>query len=230
MLLHLKVDCAGLAGSIRVEGDAVRVALEALELLPQVVQSDLRLLHGALQLLVLHVSVEELVHDVHHIRQARHLADLLKAILGVLGPFHLFKSHLLQAVPSKLLHRVELPEAARGGVEGLVGRVQRHLVAPAVEISPPSVGLLPLLELSIDGFQGGLAHVSLHCGLLAIGFQSLVDLHLGAPGLLALSALLLELTLLSLQVLLHLKELLLQNRLFPLGALQHVLVDLAACL
>mmetsp|Transcript_27022 Transcript_27022/g.48130 ORF Transcript_27022/g.48130 Transcript_27022/m.48130 type:complete len:244 (-) Transcript_27022:861-1592(-) len=80
ILLDLHVDRAGPACRVCVEGYAIGIALEPVELFPEVIQPDLSFLHRALELLVLHVSIQELVHDVHDICKTSDLADFLKAI------------------------------------------------------------------------------------------------------------------------------------------------------
>merc|ERR1712224_255009 len=80
-LIPLKVEKSGPRGSIGVEGDAVSVSLESVELLSKSVQSHLRLFHRLLQLFVLDVSVEELRDDVHNISEACNFTNLLERIL-----------------------------------------------------------------------------------------------------------------------------------------------------
>mmetsp|Transcript_115290 Transcript_115290/g.333046 ORF Transcript_115290/g.333046 Transcript_115290/m.333046 type:complete len:268 (-) Transcript_115290:838-1641(-) len=107
--LHVPKDVALGAASRVIKRDALRVPLEGVQVLTQGLEAHLGVLDRALELLVLHVPVQELVHNVHHIREAGDLADLLEAVLGVLRALYLLKGNLLQRVPAQLLDRIELP-------------------------------------------------------------------------------------------------------------------------
>mmetsp|Transcript_75780 Transcript_75780/g.211751 ORF Transcript_75780/g.211751 Transcript_75780/m.211751 type:complete len:428 (+) Transcript_75780:156-1439(+) len=201
-----------------VEGDALRLPLDGLELLPERLQVHLGVLHGALELLVLVVPVQELVHDVHDVREASHLADFLEPVLGLLRMLHLLYGGLLQLVARQLLYSTELPKPAGRVVERLVRGSEGHLFPPLVEAGSALVGGLPALELSAHHLAGLRKSLPLLIHVDLEGFQLVLLDHPVLLRALHLVPLLNDLLALAAQVLLHLQHLLLENGLLLLHA------------
>mmetsp|Transcript_65324 Transcript_65324/g.156153 ORF Transcript_65324/g.156153 Transcript_65324/m.156153 type:complete len:214 (+) Transcript_65324:777-1418(+) len=95
---------------------------------------------------MLHIPVQKLVHDVHHIRQASDLTDLLEAIFSCLALLRLFEDDLLQAIPYQLLDGEDLLVAAGNRLEGLGSSLHRYLVSPPFKVLPSSDVLFSLLQ------------------------------------------------------------------------------------
>mmetsp|Transcript_2468 Transcript_2468/g.6153 ORF Transcript_2468/g.6153 Transcript_2468/m.6153 type:complete len:211 (-) Transcript_2468:665-1297(-) len=146
----------------QVKRDALCITLECIQVLPQCFQPDLCFLDRRLQLLMLYLSIQELVHDVHNICETCNVPYLLKAILCGLRKLHLLEADLLQAIPLQLLNGIELPQPASRGIEGFVCCSQTHFVAPCIELRSAPVGLHPVLELALHHLTCFLAGLSLN--------------------------------------------------------------------
>mmetsp|Transcript_81958 Transcript_81958/g.232039 ORF Transcript_81958/g.232039 Transcript_81958/m.232039 type:complete len:267 (+) Transcript_81958:671-1471(+) len=142
--------------------------------LPQAVQLQLRLADGSPELLLFHLSVEELVHNVHNICEACHFPNLLEAVLCLLAVFKLLEGNLLQAVASELLNRIDLPITPSRCLEGLVRCLHCHVIAPAFEVLTVPDVVLPEPRSGLEVLNCNIAQLAL-CFDLLLHCLELVD-------------------------------------------------------
>mmetsp|Transcript_38401 Transcript_38401/g.91743 ORF Transcript_38401/g.91743 Transcript_38401/m.91743 type:complete len:459 (+) Transcript_38401:293-1669(+) len=195
-------------------------------LLLELMEPPLRLSHGVPQLLVLRITVQELVHNIHDVCQACDLPDPLKAILSGLTLLGLVEGQALQAVACKLLDGVDLPVAAGSRLEGFCGCLHGHLVAPVLEVLPLAHVLLAPLDGRGEVANGGGADHALKVHVLLQNFQlhNLPHLVLVDPA--AEVLLRFHLPGLAVQVAFHQRHLLLKDVLLADESFHHVPVHL----
>mmetsp|Transcript_127617 Transcript_127617/g.330817 ORF Transcript_127617/g.330817 Transcript_127617/m.330817 type:complete len:284 (+) Transcript_127617:877-1728(+) len=174
---------------------------------------------------MLDVAVQELVHDVHDVCEARDLTDLLEAVLGVLRPLDLLEGDFLEAVPRELLDGVKLPQSACGGVERLIGRIQSDFVTPFLETDAALFRVHLGLECGQHVPVRLLADVALVLDVLLEDVQRLRTRSTCACEALLLRGFSARLRVLPFQVSLHHQQLLLQEFLLFQYPSTHVVVD-----
>mmetsp|Transcript_55820 Transcript_55820/g.122282 ORF Transcript_55820/g.122282 Transcript_55820/m.122282 type:complete len:252 (-) Transcript_55820:421-1176(-) len=225
-LLDLLENCPRPPRRPGIKSHPVRVTPEPLKLLPQLLQLPLRLLHRILQLLVLRITIQELMHDVHDIGQPGDFTDFLKTVLSFLRFLDLFVNYLLQAVPCQLLHRPQFPQAPSRCIEGFIRRFQGDLMPPSLEIVAASNRRLHGVNGVLHFSESIVAQLALVMDLVVQLLQLVLDLDTLLVLLSPLLLLLHHLVRLALQMGLHLQKLLLKHGLLFLNSLKHVLKHL----